>query len=250
MKKIIFTITTVLLLLNTAIAQDALSNKFYFRYAISSPMDGYYNYGDWEIEDFTNKKGGAIEFGSIFYLNSLDLGPKAKLGIDVNYFSASKHTLGGEDFEIDLDFGSGLDFGSISFGIPEYNFYNLGSKVGLLFSYNIWDKLNADIFAKANPIWANIAILDIKEEDSPLTYYTGFMGLKYSFGLNVRYDFIMLGAELNMGKLKYRSEDDKTVYLGDSPTPTSFEDLEDEIYVPKYKETNSPCLNFSVGFCF
>ncbi len=248
MKKIIFTITTVLLLLNTAIAQDALSNKFYFRYAISSPMDGYYNYGDWEIEDFTNKKGGAIEFGSIFYLNSLDLGSKAKLGIDVNYFSASKHTLGMENIEIDLDFGLGGG-GSVSISFPDYKFYNFGSKVGLLFSYNIWDKLNADVYAKANPIWANIAIMDYKD-DSPLTYHTGFVGFKYSFGLNVRYDFIMLGAELNMGKLKYQSQDNKDLYLGDSPMPLSLEDLPEEIIITTGKQTNSPCLNFSVGFCF
>jgi hypothetical protein len=92
-----------------------------------------------------------------------------------------------------------------------------------------------DVFAKVNPIWMNGAIED-NQDLSPLKYYTGAMGFKYSFGMNVRYDFVVLGAEFNTGKLKYESQDFKGLYLSD----LNFES----------EQTTSPSFNLSLGFCF
>lgn len=243
MKKIIFTVSIFVLLCSSVLAQENISNKFYFRYSISNPTNSYYNYGNWGL-DSTYKKGGAIEFGSLFYFKGLNLGPKAKLGMDITYLSATKHMMG-----FDLGMNIDIEDGGFSFSMfyPQTTFYNIGSKLGPVFTYNVWDKLNIDLFAKVNPIWLNAAIRDY-QNDEPLTYYKGLMGLKYSFGMNVRYDFIMLGAELNLGKLKYQSLDDKDLYIGNSLFSIDPETF--EIIPPKFKETNSACLNLSVGFCF
>lgn len=216
----------LVLLVQTAFAQENISNRFYFKYAISTPTNGYYSYKDWGSEsDIAFKRGGAIEIGSFLYFKNLDLGPKSKLGFDVSYLSISKHAMG---YEVDFGIGT-LE--------QKHMFYNIGSKLGPVYTYNVLDKLNVDVFAKVNPIWMNVAIEDNQDVD-PLKYYTGAMGFKYGFGMNVRYDFVVLGAEFNTGKLKYQSQDDKDVYIGDIPL------------IPSEKETNSPTFNLSLGFCF
>lgn len=251
MKKIIFTVSLFVLVCSSVFAQENISNKFYFRYAISTPTKANFEYKNWS-DDLTIKKGGAIEIGSIFYFKSLNLGPKSKLGMDITYLSASRHKMGFDpskniDIDIDIDLGlegegegEGIDFGeeiSASIFYPQMQFYNIGSKLGPIYTYNIWDKLNIDVFAKINPIWVNAAIYDYQNEE-PLNYFKGFMGLKYSFGMNIRYDFLMLGAELNLGKLKYQSVDDKDIYVFNN------------LLIPQHKETNSACFNLSLGFCF
>lgn len=236
------------LLVQTAFAQENISNKFYFKYAISTPTNSFAEYGEWKDES-NYKKGGAIEIGSYLYFKNLDLGPKFKLGFDVSYLSVSKHVIGSKidlgdmiDPDDELDFGLGFDFGDeldlSSLVIePKVLFYNIGSKIGPVVTYNVWDKLNLDVFAKVNPIWMNGAIED-NQDGSALKYYTGSMGFKYSFGMNVRYDFVVLGAEFNTGNLKYQSQDDKNIYLGNMDMDT------------KPEQTKSPSFNLSLGFCF
>lgn len=283
MKKIIFTFSAFVLLCISVVAQEVstqnnLSNKFYFRYALSTPTNSNYEYSNWSNE-FTEKKGGAIEFGSFLYFNKLNLGSKSKLGLNISFLSASKHKMGTDyDKVMDLlkdelddltdeldDFGGLFDgtmdettdqttdqtgdenFDSELLFYPQTTFYNIGSKFGLIYSYNIWDKVNVDAFANINPVWLNVAIVD--EQTGPLTYNIGSLGLKYSFGLNVRYDFIMLGIELNMGELKYLSLDHKAdTYIGNTQISYDSETLEP--ILPSRKETNSSCLNLSLGFCF
>lgn len=252
-----------------------INNKFYFRYAISTPSNSFYNYDGWSNE-YTEKMGGAIEFGSIKYFNNLDLGSKSKLGMNITFLSASKHVLGTDYDQILELFQEGLeglgdeldDFGDLFGGLsdgsvdeetpdetfddllevyPQTTFYNIGSKIGLIYSYNIWDELIVDAYANINPIWVNIAI--VNEFTDALTYNYGSLGLKYSLGMNVRYDFIMLGLELNMGELKYLSVDHKIdTYIGD--TQISYNPITEEPILPSRKQTNSTCLNFSIGFCF
>jgi hypothetical protein len=111
----------LVLLVQTALAQENISNKFYFKYAISTPTNSFAGFGEWK-EDGDYKKGGAIEIGSILYFKNLDLGAKSKLGLDVSYLSVSKHVLGTEN--------SGND--------PKLIFYNIGSKIGPVYTYNIW----------------------------------------------------------------------------------------------------------------
>lgn len=214
----------LVLLVQTAFAQENISNKFYFKYAISTPTNSFAEYGEWKKET-DSKKGGAIEIGSILYFKNLDLGAKSKFGLDVNYLSVSKHILADE---VDLGF----------FVMePKTIFYNIGSKIGPVYTYNVLDKLNLDVFAKLNPVWMNVAIVDWQDE-SALQYFTGAMGFKYSLGMNVRYDFVVLGAEFNTGNLKYQSQDDKNIYLGNMEMDT------------KSEQTTSPSFNLSLGFCF
>jgi hypothetical protein len=246
MKKIIFTLTIITLFFNNIKAQETIENVFYFRYAISTPTNAYYDYSNWQFDEYSYKKGGAIEIGSIFYFESLDIGDQYKLGFDINYLSASKHIIDA-NLPIDLDGMTGGDsFGMFpSFSLPKTMFYNIGSKIGLIFSYNPWDELIIDLNAKANPIWINAAVTDINFDQ--LTYYKGIMGLKYSFGMNLRYDFFMLGAEFNLGKLKYESVDTDDLYIGNTLFPIDMETM--ELTTPE-EETNSPTFNLSIGFCF
>ncbi|MBN2648409.1 MAG: hypothetical protein JXR50_01565 [Prolixibacteraceae bacterium] len=245
MKKIIYTLIVITLFFSSTRAQETFQNKFYFRYAISTPTNDYFDYGNWYFDDYSYKKGGAIEIGSIFYLSSIDLGNQLKLGFDINYLSASKHTI---DANLPIDLGGGGGFLDLlpTFSLPKTMFYNIGSKAGIILSYNPWDKLIIDINAKANPIWVNAAVVDFKYDK--LNYFKGFMGLKYSFGMNLRYDCFMLGTELNLGKLKYQSVDDKDSYIGKSLFPPIDEETLE--YLDQDKETNSPAFNISIGFCF
>jgi hypothetical protein len=212
----------------SAMAQDGkLKNQFYLRVGYSLPGWKYYGFdgkSDWSDAMYASPKrfGGAFELGSIFMLNSIPLMDGMRIGINVDYLSVAA-----QQFSF-----AGTDATS--------NFIFVGSKIGPSFSYSPVKRLVFDTYVKFNPAWA---VLNYEkymglEDDS---FYGGFMGIKYSVGMNVRFSVLMMGVEYNPGsaKLKHWNKDDnkfEDIYLGNAKDDGD--------------KTPVPGLNFWVGLSF
>lgn len=203
-----------------SIAQDEgdLENKFYFRLGLSVPTTSYFgieNNSDW---DDTNRRGGVLELGSIFILNSLQLSDGLRLGINVDYAEFSYHHL-----------SSTMDDSAI--GI-----FTLSSKAGPSISYNIVSDLIIDGYVKFKMPWvAGVAFTDSNgsiEDES----FSGTIGTGYSMGINIRYRFVMLCFDFNNAIMKLEHSDLSDVYLGNGKDDSD--------------KTPMPCFNYTLGFCF
>jgi hypothetical protein len=219
-----------LLMAASAVAQEGdLKKQFYLRVGLSVPGWKYYGFNgksDWEEMFAVNevkRSGGAFEFGSIYMLNSIPLMDGMRLGINVDYLSVAAHHFSYEG----TNASSTLMF--------------VGSKIGPSFSYSPVKHLVFDTYVKFNPVWlaANYdKNLGIDDEE----FWGGYMGMKFSIGMNVRYSVLMMGLEFNPGyaKMKYwdKDIDDFTdEYLG------NVDDLNS-------KKTPVPCMNFWLGLSF
>jgi hypothetical protein len=140
------------------------------------------------------RMGGIFEFGSIFMLNSIKLAPGMRIGINVDYLSIDYHRFS----------SSSLD--------QKYHFGYLGSKIGPSFSYSPVNRLVIDTYFKFNPVWVAGSEWLLYDEDN---FFLGFMGIKYSVGLNVRYSILMVGFEYNPGYAKFRWYDKDNSELSD-----------------------------------
>jgi hypothetical protein len=115
-----------------------------------------------------------------------------------------------------------------------------GSKVGPSFSYSPVDRLVFDTYFKFNPVWvAANAIVSSEEDDNE--FFLGFMGIKYSVGMNVRYSILMMGFEFNPGFAKLKWFDDEAKELTDE----YFGNVNDNS-----KKTPVPAMNFTIGLSF
>jgi len=219
MKKLIILVFVALLSI-PCFSQDAgdLENQFYFRFGYSNPSWKYYGLdGKDDFPDEARKFGGVFELGSIFYINRLKIADGMRLGINADYISISAQAF---DFSDDLNL---------------YNVF-IGSKVGLVFSYNPTGKLVLDAVAKLNPVWgAGIGIQEggnIDEEDM----YYGFMGFKYSLGVNIRWSILIFGFEYNPGSMKLQNDGGSGEYFGNAKDDSD--------------KTPMPYMNFTFGFSF
>ena len=170
-----------------------LKKQTYFRIGYSIPTWKYYGQdgkSDWSDE--TKRVGGIFEVGNIFILNSLKLAPGMRLGINVDYLSINFHRFHSSETN------SGSD-----------NMVFLGSKIGPSFSYCPVQRLVFDAYIKFNPVWVSGDVNSRPEVIGGDRYYMGFLGVKYSFGLNIRYAILMAGIEINPGfvRMKFFDED-------------------------------------------
>lgn len=205
-------------------AQDGnLKKQTYFRIGLSSPTWKYL--GSDEKSDWDNAKriGGLLEVGNIFMLNSLKIAPDMRLGINVDYLSVNYHRF----FDNEIDFNM--------------NFYYVGSKIGPSFSYSPVSKLVFDVYAKINPVWVAGSVWAYPDELTEDEYFLGFMGIKWSVGLNVRYSLLMLGFEFNPGYAKFRYYDKEENEFSDDYM-SNLNDNKDT--------TPVPAMNFSIGISF
>lgn len=184
----------ILLLLATFVAGYSqagnLKKQTYIRLGMSLPGWKYIGHdgkSDWS-GDF-KRIGGIFETGSIFMLNSIKIAPNMRLGINVDYLSLNYHK-----------------FTSSSLN-QTYHFFYFGSKIGPSFSYSPVSRLVFDAYFKFNPVWVagNVSLFHSDLIDD--SYYLGFLGLKYSAGLNIRYSILMVGIEINPGIANLRSWD-------------------------------------------
>jgi hypothetical protein len=182
----------IILLAATSFAvfsQDGnLKKQTYFRFGLSVPTWKYYGFdGKSDFSDDLKRTGGLFEVGHIYMLNKIKIANGMRIGINVDFLS--------------------LDYHRFSVKSTKYssNFVYVGSKIGPSFSYSPVNKLVFDTYFKFNPVWVagNVALYNDENMEDDL--FLGFMGIKYSVGLNVRYSILMVGFEFNPGfaKLKY-----------------------------------------------
>lgn len=222
------TFVTVVLLVTylAAFAQDGdLKKQTYFRFGFSLPTWKYYGYdGKDEWQDETRRTGGVFEVGNIFMLNSIKLSPGMRLGINADYLSVDFHRL-----SLDSEPGTYSE-----------NLLFIGSKIGPSFSYSPVDKLVLDAYFKFNPVWVGGDLLSSSSAEES-EFYLGFLGIKYSIGMNIRYAILMMGFEFNPGfaKLRWFDKDAKELtdeYIGNMNDNS--------------KKTPVPGLNFTIGLSF
>ena len=182
-----------------------IKNRFYLRISFSTPSWKYYGYNDAnELKSalgVESKIGANFEIGSIFMLNKINLGPGLRFGINADYvsFKAQVFNLPGSD-----------------------NLYNLfiGSKVGPSLTYMPEKGLSFDIYAKLNPIWVASIYYNKQNYDAGLETYLGYVQLMYSFGINVKLAFLMVGFEYEIGSMKLKNNS-KGEYWGNASDPNS-----------------------------
>lgn len=165
-------------------AQDGnLKSKFYFRVGYSVPgwkYGGLDGKSDWM--DGTKRAGGMLEAGNIFMINALKIAPGMRIGINVDYIS--------------------VDYNMFKYMDNSQNFVFIGSKIGPSFSYSPVKRLVFDVYFKFNPVWLEGALMPPPTQLEDDQFYLGYMGFKYSAGLNVRYSVLMAGIEINPGNAR------------------------------------------------
>lgn len=222
MKKTLAVILLCVSLAN-ALAQDGnLKKQTYFRFGLSVPTWKYYGFdGKTDWKDNVKRTGGVFEVGNIYMLNAIKLAPGMRIGLNVDFLSADFHR-----FSIDT-----LD------GQYSENLLFIGSKIGPSFSYSPTKRLVFDAYFKFNPVWVAGDVINTEEN---ILYY-GFLGIKYSIGMNIRYSILMLGFEFNPGyaKLRYFDKEDKKL------TFNYLSNMNDNS-----KKTPVPGMNFTVGLSF
>ncbi|MBN1143935.1 MAG: hypothetical protein JXA72_05915 [Bacteroidales bacterium] len=219
MKKILINLLLVAISF-AGIAQDGnLKKQTYFRVGLSSPSWKYLGIddkSDWG--DDIKRIGGLFEVGNIFMLNSMKIAPDMRLGINVDYLSVNYHKFSEDDNNL--------------------NFFYFGSKIGPSFSYSPVSKLVFDVYAKINPVWVAGSVWAYQEDLIDDDFFMGFMGIKWSVGLNVRYSLLMLGFEFNPGYAKFRYYDSEENELTDEYLGNDNDNKD---------TTPVPAMNFTIG---
>ena len=199
---------------------DDIKNRFYLRGGYSTPAWKYYGYTDaselMQSLNVVSKIGANFEIGSIYMLNKIRLGRGARFGINVDYISVKAHV----------------------FNLPgSENLYNLfiGSKVGPSFTYMPERGLSFDIFAKLNPVWVGGIYYNHQDFEAGLDSYLGYLQFMYSFGVNIKLAFIMVGFEYEIGSMKVKNGTGD--YWGNNADPNSL-------------KTPMPGFNLTVGLSF
>ncbi len=204
MKTLIALVFTVLLSGNLY-AQGDLDNQFYIRLGIARPFwSSYGAAGQDAWMDGTKRRGGLLELGSIYMLNKLPLSDGLRLGVNIDWLAFEYHGFVYDD-DVMVDVG-------------------LLSKIGPSISYSPADKLVFDAYAKVVVSWVSgVGFVyngeDLEEDNT----YTKTGGIRYTFGLNVRYTKLILGFAINTGALQLTNSSGKTLgkYYGNHNPFTS-----------------------------
>ncbi len=218
MKKLTILLIAVLIS-TTSFAQSKPDNVFYLRLGYSSPTWGQYGFSENYRHEYS-KYGAMAEMGSIFMLKSLPLPENMAIGINVDYLSIYWHQFNDNESYNSMDIAA----------------LRLDSKIGPSFTFAPVDKLELDMYVKADISWvtASVLVYDNNYDDSDGYVKVGSLGL--SAGFNVRYSILMLGVEYNTINPKLENVDNKGEYLGNAKDNSD--------------KTPLPSLTFSIGLAF
>lgn len=174
MKRFFLLAVAIVLAVTTFSQNSDLDNAVYVRLGYGMPGG--------TLKSAVNITAGAqFEVGSIFYINALKLPEKLKLGIDATYLSFS----GFEDMQMMKDSNETVSY------------FTAGAKVGPVVSYNFAKNCVADVYFKLHP---HYFITGQKHADY---IADNQFKLGTSFGLNVRWKFLMVGCELTSAKYDF-----------------------------------------------
>ena len=146
--------------------QDAFANVIYVRLGYGLPG------GNLKTEEVLTA-GAKFEVGTLFYIRSLNLPEKFKIGVDATYLSLTG-LVNKDNFINDNQTNS---------------YFTAGLKLGPSISYNFAGSWIADVYLKVHPHYFITG--EQNKYDAPTQLKIG-----YSTGLNVRYKALMIGYEL------------------------------------------------------
>ncbi len=177
MKKVILLAVSILM---AAYSYSQSSNNV-FDNAVYARIGYGFPGGELKTNDVVTA-GGQFEVGTIFYINSIKLADKLRLGVDVTYLSITG-LLNMESSQNDNKTDS---------------YFTAGLKVGPCVSYNLTGDLIGDVYFK---IYPNMFIAGETENHNYNAENQTKIGT--SFGLNLRYKAVMLGFELTSNKYDF-----------------------------------------------
>lgn len=159
------------------------------------------------------KLGFNFELGGIYHISNTVLPEKFLFGID-----------GGMHFT-----SNPIDWSSLEMPGKYENsaFYFFGLKIGPIVSYVVNEDIILDGFFKVNPVGSLAGILDYSESGYKATIggtKDMTFGFKKSIGVNLRYKALLLGAELNWGRINFDIKEEYSVGGGHNytvKTPTT-----------------------------
>lgn len=128
--------------------------------------------------------GLQFEFGTIFYINKLELPEKLKLGLDATFVSISgfaNREMSKEENKSD-------------------SYFTAGAKLGPIVSYNFTGQWIADAFFKVHPHQFIVGETENHNFEAENQFKLGT-----SFGLNIRYKALMIGCEFTGAKYDFNS---------------------------------------------
>jgi hypothetical protein len=230
MKRIYWLIFLVFVSISLSAQDGNLKKQFYIRGGLSIPSWKYYGHSDKTEWTDTKRFGAEFELGSIFMINALKLARGMRIGINVDYTSISYHR-----FDVNR---SNLDY----LGYTNYDLY-IGSKLGPSFSYSPVKFLVFDIYGKINPVWFGLTTVQPNNDVDYIGVsdktYLGYLGIKYSVGMNIRFTALMIGFEFNPGSISLK----ETSF--DSDTPVYKGNVNDNS-----DKSKIACYNFTIGASF
>lgn len=222
MKKII--VLFALILFSVSAFSQNLDNEFYFRFGYSNPSWTQFELtqDEWKELGIENKVGAIFELGQIFMIKKLPAAENMAFGINVDYLYSTYNNFSTNSSMDDLNLGT----------------LRVGSKIGPSFTYSPVDKLEFDVYAKADFAWISAAaIYEESIDNDEAEYFRAKMATGLSTGLNIRYGILMFGFEFNTISPEFESEDYPGEYLGN---------LKDE----DSKKSPLPSTNFTLGLSF
>lgn len=224
MKKLILLFTIVLFAL-VSFGQQ-LDNEFYFRLGYSSPSWSQFGItqNNWDEIELDSKEGASFELGNIFMINRILKKNNMSLGVNVDYLYLNYNNFTNKN--------NNLNLGHV----------RIGSKIGPSFTYSPANKLEFDIYAKADLAWASAAVIYQENIDDAEDYYLGKTAFGFSTGINIRYSILMLGFEFNTVSPELESDDFPGEYLQDI--------INDEFNTGEDTKSPLPCMNFTIGLSF
>ncbi|MDQ3189987.1 MAG: hypothetical protein M3Q58_00170 [Bacteroidota bacterium] len=182
------------------------------------------------------KTGFTIEGGFISYFDEIPLAEQYKAGLDIS-FAYSHNT---QDWSHWKNGWEDADY------IP---FLFFEAKIGPTFSYNVIGDLVVDGYFKLCPVLSYGGQVELYDQDDfgNSSYYTlsgnGGVGIKKALGFNAKYNNMILGLEMNLGRINYNVSEEIDVYSSnnmDSYSDTNYFD----------GKTPTGTLRFTFGLAF
>lgn len=222
----------------TKVKKSGLSNldvfrksNGYIRLGFSKPVGNFSSKPSSSISSVKNiydgkagvgaKTGFTIEGGIISYFDDIPLAEQYKAGLDIG-FAYSHNTQNWSHWRNGWE-----DANYIPFLFFE-------AKIGPAFSYNVIGDLVVDAYFKLCPVLSYGGQVELYEQDDygNSSYYTvsgnGGVGIKKALGFNAKYNNMILGLEMNLGRINYNVTEEIDVYYSnytlDSYSDTNYFD--------------------------
>ena len=221
-------LSLTLLFSSNALAGDPFKGGMTLKLTYALPQGSYgenmpYSFGNYAYDLKTMNPAIGLQFGTMYFLNFIDIGDKMAIGIDVTWFGASYQNAS-------YSFLRNYTDNNVAYSdAGEFNMYYLmfNAGVGPSFSFSPAEKLALDLSFKVSPAFAVSAgkySLSAAGGDSENLGASGF-GFLYTPSFYFRYRLLLLGVEYNIGDIDMNYVTSGRVSLKTSKIPMNYNAL-------------------------